>query len=56
MEISKSSMDSPIQVAVQKQMLDQMQVQGASLVAMIGSASPGSVNLPGQGLRIDAQV
>ena len=43
-----------VQVAVQKQMLDQMKTQGASMVQMLSTAAPGSVNSPSQGTHIDA--
>jgi hypothetical protein len=54
MEIPNTS-DSPVQVAVQAQMLNMMQAQGAGLVSMIASTPVlrGSVNQPGQGLHID---
>jgi hypothetical protein len=57
MEIS-SAQDGPVQVAVQAQMLNMMQMQGAGLVNMIASANVqrGSVNRPGQGLRIDVHA
>jgi hypothetical protein len=60
MEISGSSKatDAATQVAVQKQVLDQMKVQGADLNKLIASAAPpaGSVNSPSQGNNIDAQA
>jgi hypothetical protein len=56
MEIASSTAQtaSLLQVAVQKQMLDQMKVQGASMVQMLASASPGSTSSPTQGKFIDA--
>jgi hypothetical protein len=45
---------SLVQVAVQKQMLDQLKTQGAGLVQMLSTATPGSVNAPSQGTHIDA--
>jgi hypothetical protein len=57
MDISTTS-DSPVQVAVQAQLLNMLQAQGAGLVSMIASAATprGSVNQPGQGLRIDVHA
>lgn len=57
MEIPNTSA-SPVQIAVQAQMLNMMQAQGAGLVTMIASATvqAGSVNGPGQGLHIDVNV
>jgi hypothetical protein len=56
MEISSSTAQTAavVQVAVQKQMLDQMKTQGASMLQLLASASPGSVNSPTQGTFIDA--
>jgi len=56
MQISSASdpTASVVQVAVQKQMLDQMKTQGAGLVQMLSTAAPGSVNSPSQGTHIDA--
>jgi hypothetical protein len=64
MEISGSSnaTDASLQVAVQKQVLDQMKVQGADLNKMMSSPSSsptppeGSVNSPSQGNNVDAQA
>jgi hypothetical protein len=62
MEISGSSnsTDASVAVAVQKQVLDQMKVQGADLNKLIASAAPpapaGSVNSPTQGKFIDARA
>jgi hypothetical protein len=58
MEISNyaASVGLAVQVAVQKQMLDQMKTQGADVVKLIASASPGSANSPTQGRFVDAQA
>jgi hypothetical protein len=58
MEISRSQVGTAIQFAVQANVLAQMKTQGAGLVSLIASApSPqGSVNLPGQGMHLDARV
>jgi hypothetical protein len=57
MEISNGR-DESVQIAVQAQTLNMMQTQGAGLVNMIASATVqrGSVNQPGQGLRIDVHA
>jgi hypothetical protein len=57
MEIPNTQ-DGPIQIAVQAQVLNMVQVQAAGLVNMIASANVqrGSVNQPGQGLRIDVHA
>ena len=54
MDISNvaSQVGNDYQVAVQKQALDAMKVQGAQVTQMIASA--GSVNSPAQGKHIDA--
>jgi hypothetical protein len=60
MEISGSSdsTNAAVGVAVQKQVLDQMRVQGADLNKLIASAAApvGSVNSPSQGQFIDAHA
>jgi hypothetical protein len=56
MEISGSSgqpLGVAVQVAVQKQALDQVKSEGADLVNLI---SAGSVNLPHQGRLLDVRV
>jgi hypothetical protein len=58
MEIPSSQIGAAVQVAVQGQILAQAKAQGANVAALIASApSPaGSVNLPGQGVHIDARA
>jgi hypothetical protein len=60
MEVSGSSSttDASVAVALQKQVLDSMKVQGADLNKMIASAAPPalSVNSPSQGHFVDAQA
>ena len=53
MEISPARLGEVVQVAVQKNVLEQIKAQGASLVSLINT---GSVNLPHQGQHIDARV
>ena len=56
MEISgvSSQVGTDYQVAVQKQVLDAMKVQGAQVVNMIANA--GSVNSASQGRFVDVRV
>jgi hypothetical protein len=45
-------------MAVQSNILEQAKAQGANIAALIASAPAptGSVNLPGQGIHIDARA
>lgn len=53
---SQAQIGRAVQVALQKQMLDQMQVQGAGVVNMLATAptAAASVNSPTQGHFVDA--
>ena len=58
MDISSAQLGAAVHVAVQKNVLDQIKAQGASLVGLIASAPTpaGSVNLPHQGQLLDVRV
>jgi hypothetical protein len=58
-EISNSAaaaLGPAVDLAVQKQMLDQMRTQGADLVGLIATTPAGSVNSPTQGRFLDVRV
>ncbi len=58
MDMAPSQLGPAVQLAVKGLVLSQAKAQGADVVAaLLASAPPaGSVNLPGQGIHIDARA
>jgi hypothetical protein len=58
MNVSASQLGAAVQVAVQKNVLDHVKAQGASVAALIAAAPmpAGSVNSPSQGQHLDVRV